>query len=134
GAPRCEELSPLRHARRAPRVAREVVRPEADPAPETGRTGRDEDRDARIEGRGPEETRERREERLAEDPPHFRQSLHFLPTGAPLSPHSPPGRWTAGVAQSGIPGSAHEDVNGKWEFRIERSEEHTSELQSPDHI
>src|SRR5205823_10515253 len=45
-----QELPPLRHARRAPRVAREDVRPDADPPDGAGRTGFAADRDAGNEG------------------------------------------------------------------------------------
>src|SRR5437667_8307133 len=50
GAVGRQELPPLRHARRAPRMAREAVRPDADPPDGAGRTGLAEDRDAGDEG------------------------------------------------------------------------------------
>src|SRR5256712_3878919 len=66
GAPRCEELSALRDAGRAPRVARETVRSDADPADEARWPRRDEDRDGRCEGARDEEGRAR-VKGLAED-------------------------------------------------------------------
>src|SRR5436309_13078374 len=69
GAPGRQELSALWHARRTPRMAGEAVRSHADPPDEARRPRRDEDRDARIEGRGREEGRERREEGLAKHRP-----------------------------------------------------------------
>src|SRR5438876_3076531 len=50
GAPGRQELPPLRHARRAPRVAPEAVRPDADTPDGAGRTGLAEDREAGDEG------------------------------------------------------------------------------------
>src|SRR6184192_1713899 len=81
-----QELPPLRHARRASRVAREDVRPDADPSDGAGRTGLIEDRDAGNEG----SAEEGGEEGLVNTAPHLRQSRQYFPTGAPHSPHSPP--------------------------------------------
>src|SRR5438067_13608444 len=50
GASGRQELPPLRHAGRAPRVSREAVRPDADPPDCAGRTGLAEDRVAGDEG------------------------------------------------------------------------------------
>src|SRR6267378_1046930 len=86
GAPRRQELSPLRHARRAPRVAREIVRPDADPTYETRRPGLDEDRYAGVERRASEEGRETREEGLAEDGSAFQAVAPLLPDGRAAFP------------------------------------------------
>src|SRR2546428_3562727 len=80
GASRREELSALRDAGRAPRVARETVRSDADPPDEARWPGRDEDRDGRYEGARGEEGREG-EEGLAEDRAALEAVAPILPDG-----------------------------------------------------
>src|SRR5439155_23493940 len=80
GAPRSEELSPLRDGGRAPRMARETVRSDADPPDEARWPRRDEDRDGRFEGARSEEGREG-EEGLAEDRAALQAIAPILPDG-----------------------------------------------------
>src|SRR2546428_928771 len=80
GASRRKELPALRDAGRAPRVARETVRSDADPPDEARWPGRDEDRDGRYEGARGEEGREG-EEGLAEDRAALEAVAPILPDG-----------------------------------------------------
>src|SRR5437879_12793876 len=88
GAPRCEELSALRGAGRAPRVARETVRSDADPADEARWPRRDEDRDRRCDGARDEDGRER-EKGLAEDRAALEAVAPILPDRSATLPALP---------------------------------------------